>query len=184
MPFTPESVDALLRSCLEYRADHGPYFCVGEIAGGQHLPPDIDQVKELMDWVVETDNKLLAFAGYNKDNVACYRLGRDAEAMMNSGGFKAYMTRKKRIAALSHASVWLTVVASIAAVVVAVLAWRAPKNDEQAFDKISERLGSLETQLRAQKSTDDRLATAIEDVRKQVKAVAQRVQAKPAEKKR
>jgi hypothetical protein len=183
MNFTPQNVDALLQACVEYRKDHGLYFYAGNLAGRQGLSADAEQVKQLMDWIVETDDKLLAFKGFGDDNVSYYRLGRDAEEMLKGGGFGTYLTKKKRLAALSQASIWLPVVASIAAVVVSCLAWQAPKDDEQAMAKIAEKLGSLQTQLEAQQGTDSTLATAIDDLRKEVALLSKRVPAKPPGKK-
>lgn len=182
MDFTPKNVDALLRACVEYRNDHGLYFYAGNLAGRQGLSADSEQVKQLMDWVVETDDKLLAFNGFGNDNISYYRLGRDAEELLTNGGYRNYLARKKRRTALSQASIWLPVAASISAVVVSYLAWQAPKDDRQAMARMAERLGSIQTQLDVQKSTERELTIAIDDVRKELALMAREVQAKLADK--
>lgn len=167
-PYSAEQIDALLEACIEYRNDNDLYFAVANITGRGNVVTNAETTKEMMDWIAENHGSLLVFAGLGLDGVPYYRLGWDAKQVM-SGGFSKYLAQKQRKEFVTQTKDWLPIVASIAAVVVSVFAWQEPKDNDKAFAEVNKKIEHIETRLEQQKNISADLATALADIRRDVK---------------
>jgi len=168
-PYSAEQIDALLEACIEYRNDNEQYFAVANITGRGNVVTNAETTKEMMDWVAENHSSLLVFAGLGLDGVPYYRLGWDAKPVMSGGGFSKYLAQKQRKEFVTQTKDWLPIVASIAAVVVSVFAWQEPKDNDKAFAEVNKKIEHIETRLEQQKNISADLATALADIRRDVK---------------
>src|SRR5262245_20697601 len=96
----------------------------------------------MMDWVAETDKGLIEPLGFGKDNVVYFRLGRDAQRIMNEGGFKKYLRNRTVRERLERVRTWAPIGISLLAVIISVLVWQAPKGSSRRIDDLTTQLNA------------------------------------------
>lgn len=143
IPYTITELDALMHACVSFTEQHEPNFYAGNIAGRDGVSTDIDSVKRMMDWVAETDKGLLESLGFGKDNVVYFRLGRDAQRIMNNGGFKKYFRNRTMKERLERVRIWAPIGISLLAVIISILVWQAPKGSSSRIDDLTTQLNGL-----------------------------------------
>ncbi len=166
-PYTTEQLDALIVACVEFTDDHEPYFMTGNIAGRKGVSVDIDAVRRMMDWVSETDKGILEYSGIGKDNAPYFRLGRDAKQITTHGGFKKYFRRRKATARREQARLWAPICIAFLALIVSVLAWRAPQG--------TKRIDEVTTQLRALQADQQQIRSRIATIQSSLDAALLRL---------
>jgi outer membrane murein-binding lipoprotein Lpp len=167
IPYTNEQLDVLIAACVEFTDHHELYFMTGNIAGRNGVSADIDEVRNMMDWVSETDKGILEYSGIGKDNVPYFRLGRDARQMRTQGGFKNYFRRRKAIARREQARLWAPICIAFLAFIVSVLAWRAPQG--------TKRMNEVTTQLRELQANQQQMRSRISTIQSSLEAAQLRL---------
>jgi hypothetical protein len=142
-PYTITELDALMNACVSFTEQHEPNFYAGNIAGRDGVSTDIDSVKRMMEWVAETDKGVLESLGFGKDNVVYFRLGRDAQRIMNDGGFKKYLRNRTMRERLERVRIWAPIGISVLAVIISILVWQAPKDSSNRIDDLTTQLNGL-----------------------------------------
>lgn len=143
-PYTITELDALMHACVSF-TEHEPDFWPGNIAGRDSVSTDIPSVERMMVWVAETDKGLLESLGFGKDNVVYFRLGRDAQRIMNDGGFKKYLRNRTVRESLERVRIWAPIGISLLAAVVSILVWQAPKGSSNRIDDLTTQLNGLQS---------------------------------------
>jgi len=110
-------------ACISFTDQYEQYFMVGNIAGRGSVNAELDPVRRMMDWVAETDRRLIEYTGLGKDNVPYFRLGYDARQIMKNGGFHKYFRGRQVRERLEHVRMWAPICISLLALVVAFLAF-------------------------------------------------------------
>jgi hypothetical protein len=152
IPYTITELDALMHACVSFTEQHEPNFYTGNIAGRDGVSTDIDSVKRMMDWIAETDKGLLESLGFGKDNVVYFRLGRDAQRIMNNGGFKKYFRNRTMKERLERVRIWAPIGISLLAAIVSILVWQAPKGSSSRIDDLTTQLNGLRSDQEQTKS--------------------------------
>jgi hypothetical protein len=142
-PYTITDLNALMHACVSFTKVHEPDFWAGNISGRDGVSTDIPSVERMMEWVVETDKGLLESLGFGKDNVVYFRLGHDAERIMNEGGFEKYLRSKTLRERLEGVRRWASIGISFFALIVSTLVWQAPKNTSSRIDDLTAQVNGL-----------------------------------------
>ena len=145
-PYTIKELDALMHACIAFTEQHEPNFWAGNIGGRDGVSTDIPSVERMMDWVAETDKGLLESLGFGKDNVVYFRLGRDAQRILNDGGFEKYLRNKTVRERLERVRIWAPICISILAAIVSILAWQAPKGSSTRIDDLTSQMNGLRSE--------------------------------------
>jgi hypothetical protein len=160
VPYTIEDLDALITACIEFTDEHGRYFMVGNIAGRSGVNSDLDAVRQMMDWVSETDKGILEYSGIGTEKVPYFRIGRNAKKILEEGGFKKYVSRRRRVEVLDQIRLWAPICISLLALVVSILAWRAPQGRERV-DEVNKRLDQALIQIGSLKAAHEQLGRTV-----------------------
>ncbi len=142
-PYTIKELDALMKACISFTNQHEPYFMTGNIGGRDGVSTNIDSVRRMMDWVTETDKGLLEYCGLGQDNVPYFRLGHDANRIMENGGFKKYLHDRKLKERLERVQIWAPICISLLAAIVSILVWLAPKDSSSRIDDLTTQVNQL-----------------------------------------
>jgi hypothetical protein len=142
-PYAVASLDAFINAAIEWTGHHGSQFYAGNIAGREGLPDDVEEVKRMADWLVETDRGLLETLGFGTDDITYYRLGHDARRVMTTGGFAAYFRRKRRTKQREQFRTWVPICTAVIAILFTALTYFAPRRSDEKVDELREQVLAL-----------------------------------------
>ena len=151
-PYTPEELDALMSACIDFPDSH---FAVGNIAGRAGISSDLNTAKELMEWTAAEHTDLLVNMGLDLHNIQYFKLGSQAKSVMEHGGIKTYLRRKRFVRNAEQVRLWLPLCISLGAATISCLAWQNPKSNAKRIDDLVSQVASLRAdQVRTEAAID------------------------------
>lgn len=68
-PFTIRELDDLLNACINFTAQHEPFFYWGNVGGADGVTADSDAVTRMLTWLARTDEQLIEDCGHAHDDI-------------------------------------------------------------------------------------------------------------------
>jgi hypothetical protein len=168
IPYKIEELDALIRACVEFTDDFREPFFEGNIAGRTGVETDNDAVRRMMDWVSETDKGILECMGPGKDNITYFRLGYDARRIIEKGGFRTYLSQRRRIAVLDQIRTWAPICISLLSLAISVVVWTAPQGGKglvdtnRRIDVVNERIDGVVSQIGPLQTVQEQIRSRVD----------------------
>ena len=150
-PYPAESLDNVIKASQKFKKNYpNDHFSAGNLGGKERIPPDeaINGVlTKKMKYIAHLDLDLMEYLGFGSDDIQYFELGPQAGAFMANGGFKNYFEKMERRERTEKLRLWLPILISFLALIVAVLSWTASVNknvDKKDLKDLKLRVNQLE----------------------------------------